>query len=76
MRTTLDIDEDVLQAAKELAAKEKRTTGAVLSELARRGFRAGRGREGRVRNGVEMLPARGEKMTLERVRQLMDEEGI
>ena len=79
MRTTLDIDEDVLQAAKELAAKEKRTTGAVLSELARRGFRAGGGPgdgRGETRNGIEMLPPRGEKMTLARVRKLMDEEGI
>ena len=35
MRTTLDIDDDVLQAAKELARREKRTAGQVLSELAR-----------------------------------------
>ena len=36
MRTTLDIDADVLQAAKERARQEKTTTGAVISELARR----------------------------------------
>lgn len=35
MRTTLDIANDVLQAAKELARREKKTTGAVISELAR-----------------------------------------
>ncbi len=38
MRTTLDIDDDVLQAAKELARAEKKTAGQVLSELARRGL--------------------------------------
>ncbi len=38
MRTTLDIDDDILQAAKELARVEKKTTGQVLSELARRGL--------------------------------------
>ena len=38
MRTTLDIDDDVLQAAKELAWKEKSTAGRVLSNLARRGL--------------------------------------
>jgi hypothetical protein len=38
MRTTLDIDDDVLQAAKELARAEKKTAGQVLSELARKGL--------------------------------------
>ena len=38
MRTTLDIDDDVLQAAKELAAAEKKTAGQVISELARKGL--------------------------------------
>ena len=36
MRTTLDIDDDVLQAAKELARAEKKTAGQVLSDLARK----------------------------------------
>jgi hypothetical protein len=38
MRTTLDVDDDVLQAAKELARRHKKTAGKMLSELARRGF--------------------------------------
>jgi hypothetical protein len=36
MRTTLDIDDDILQAAKELARAENKTAGHALSELARR----------------------------------------
>lgn len=40
MRTTLDIDEDVLQAAKERARREKKTTGEVITELARRALTA------------------------------------
>ncbi|HXY77031.1 MAG TPA: hypothetical protein VEH54_08975 [Steroidobacteraceae bacterium] len=36
MRTTLDIADDVLQAAKERARRDKKTTGEVISELARR----------------------------------------
>ena len=36
MRTTLDIDDDVLEAAKALARQTDRTAGAVMSELARR----------------------------------------
>lgn len=36
MRTTLDIDEDILAAAKEIASAEGKTAGQVLSDLARR----------------------------------------
>ena len=35
MRTTLDIDDDVLQAAKELARAEGSTAGQVISRLVR-----------------------------------------
>lgn len=35
MRTTLDIDNDVLQAAKERARRENKSMGKVISELAR-----------------------------------------
>ena len=38
MRTTLDIDDDVLFAAKEIARREKKTIGKVVSEQARRAF--------------------------------------
>lgn len=36
MRTTLDIDDDILAAAKDLAKAEGKTAGQVLSDLARR----------------------------------------
>ena len=36
MRTTLDIDDDVLLAAKELAEAQRSTVGKVLSDLARK----------------------------------------
>jgi hypothetical protein len=36
MRTTLDIADDVLQAAKKQARYEKKTVSQVISELARR----------------------------------------
>ena len=35
MRTTLDIDDDLLSAAKERARRERRTTGEVVSDLLR-----------------------------------------
>lgn len=39
MRTTLTLDDDVLQIARDLAALEKKTLGEVISELIRRGLR-------------------------------------
>jgi hypothetical protein len=42
MRTTLNIDDDVVAAARELALEEHRSLGAVISELARRGLTAAR----------------------------------
>jgi hypothetical protein len=38
VRTTLQIDDDVVAAARELATGERRSLGAVISELARRGL--------------------------------------
>ena len=35
MRTTLDLDDDVLASAKEIARRQNRTAGRVLSDLAR-----------------------------------------
>lgn len=42
MRTTLDIDVDVLAVAKELAASQRKTAGKVISELARKGLQSRR----------------------------------
>jgi hypothetical protein len=38
MRTTLELDDDVIAAARELAGDQKRSLGSVVSELARRGL--------------------------------------
>ena len=75
MRTTLDLDDDILQAAKELAAARGSTAGKVLSELARRGL-AREGESGQVRNGVPLLaprPASEPPVTMRRVNELRDE---
>ena len=74
VRTTLDIDEDVLECAKELAARRDTTAGRVLSELARSAL-APRDRSPRKRNGVPLLPKqRGAKLvTPEIVNRLRDE---
>lgn len=38
MRTTLDLDEGLVEAARELAAAERRSLGSVISDLAQRGL--------------------------------------
>jgi hypothetical protein len=43
MRTTLDIDEDVLAAARELARRQRISTGKMVSRLLHRGL-TGQGR--------------------------------
>ena len=75
MRTTLDIDEDLLQAVKELAMARKSTAGKVLSELARRGLQPPDDQP-EERNGVPLLPPReGEgPVTLDQVNRLRDED--
>lgn len=35
MRTTLDIDDDILEAVKELGKRQRKTAGSMLSSLAR-----------------------------------------
>jgi hypothetical protein len=79
MRTTLDIADDVLFAARELARKEKKTAGQVLSELARRGLQAGpqdpRENEGEEFFGFRPLPHRGVVVTNELIDRLLEEDG-
>jgi hypothetical protein len=75
VRTTLDIDDDVLQAAKELAAIRGSSMGKVISELVRKGLRPKPWVK--IRNGVPLLGPRGENdpiLTTEFVNRLRDEE--
>jgi hypothetical protein len=74
MRTTLDVDEDVLQAAKEIAVNRGTTAGKVLSDLARKALTPPQ--SGRTRNGVPLMPRRPKgspKLTMEEVNRLRDE---
>lgn len=57
MRTTRAIDDDVLQAAKEMARPQGKTAGEIISTLARQVLQPAPGRR-RTRNGVPLLPTR------------------
>ena len=83
MRTTLDIADDVLFAAKEVARRERRTIGDVLSTWARAALlrpeqsqRAVAADEPLARYGIHPLPHRGGVVTDDRVNRIRDEEGI
>jgi hypothetical protein len=75
MRTTLDLDEDVLQAAKELADVRGVTAGKVVSDLVRKALTPTN--VPKVRNGVPLLPRRppgSPILTMKFVNELRDEE--
>jgi hypothetical protein len=81
MRTTLDLDPDVLMAAKELAARSRRTAGQVISEIFRRGLQQPSPEKEsllpasrrRIAAGFEVIPANGRVVSAELVRRLREE---
>lgn len=85
MRTTLDIDDDLLAAAKELARRQGGTTGQMVSRLLRNaltgggaaGARSGVGKPARRVAGFAPFAAKpGVVATNEQVNSLRDAEGI
>ena len=76
MRTTLDIAEDVLQAAKERARREKKTAGEVISELARHALTAPppEAREPKARYGFRPFAKRGRIVNNELIDRLREDD--
>ena len=78
MRTTLDIDIDVLQAAKERARRENKTAGEVISELARSALIAApvasTAREPKAVYGLRPFPRRGGIVTNELIDKLREDD--
>ena len=73
MRTTLEIDDDVLEAAQRLAEREDRTPGEVISELARKSLPKGETPRFEMRNGFPLIPG-GKPVTAELVERLKADE--
>ena len=60
MRRTVDIDNDVLSAAKQLVAEQKVTAGKVISDPARRALLGSSiQEEPEYRNGFRLMPRTG-----------------
>jgi hypothetical protein len=90
MRTTLDIADDVLFAAKEIAQREKKSLGQTISELARKAFAQSTAApfvstapatppqvsERLANYGIRPLPPRGGIVSNELIDRLRDAEGI
>jgi hypothetical protein len=84
MRTTLNIDDEVLAAAREIARRRRTTAGAIISELARRALAQAKPesavapaeREPEAFVGFRPLPAAGRIVGNETVERIREEEGI
>ena len=75
MRTTLDISQDILLAAKEMAARSNLSMGQVISDLARKSLRNTDGPTSvGLRNGFPILPPTGQVVTSELIKSLLDAE--
>ncbi len=74
MRTTLSIDDDVLNAAKEMAEVQGTTAGKIISDLARRALTQPVEESLIHRNGFRVLPSRGGLVTSALVKRLAEED--
>jgi hypothetical protein len=77
MRTTLDIDPDILAAAKEISNRTRRSAGRVISDLVRKALSAempSPHAKGALINGFETIPAAGRVVSTELVSTLLEEE--
>lgn len=80
MRTTLDIDDPVLHAVKEIARRESRSAGAVASDLIRRALSQSsiNAQDPAPRHGFRPFAAGtwDARVTNEEVNRLRDDQGI
>ena len=75
MRTTVDLDEDILRVAKDLARENGHSLGRALSDLVRRGLEPP-ARKTNTRNGVPVFPRLpgAKPVTSEMVKELLESE--
>ena len=76
MRTTLNVDEDVLAAGTARARQEGRTVGEVISEIVRRELARTPQPAVGSRNDVPVLTGHRESVTDDLVDQLREEAGL
>jgi hypothetical protein len=74
VRTTLNLDEDVMLAVKERARRERRTAGEVLSDLARQALAGGAAPARGGAHGFRPLPHRGRPVSNALIDRLREDE--
>jgi hypothetical protein len=82
MRTTIDIEDDVLAAAKELARLQNVSAGQIVSRLVRQALAGPQNAAklaqqiGKTNTGFRPFPSRSAVVTDEQVNVLRDQEGV
>ncbi len=80
MRTTLNIEDDILSTVKELAQKEQVSAGKILSRLAREALTRREGQPSlenqKIVAGFQPFPPRNKVVSNEHIDRLRDEEGV
>jgi hypothetical protein len=74
VRTTINLDEDVLLAVKERARRQRRTAGEVLSDLARQALSGGAAPARERVHGFRPLPHRGPPVSNALIDRLREDE--
>ena len=78
MRTTIDLEDELLRTAKAIAEARSKTLSAVITDLAWRGLRADLAEDVSMRNGFPVLATRSgaQPVTPEHVAQLLDQDDL
>ena len=79
MRTTVNLQEDALLVARQVAARDRISLGEAISRLVRQGATAqpqATAPPTPLRGRFALLPQRDEVITPDHIRQLMEREGL
>lgn len=76
MRTTLNIDDDVLDTVKAMASRDRKSVGEVVSAMLRRAVEPSATAKTRTRNGIPLFPVakNARVVTPELVKELLEDE--
>lgn len=74
MRTTINLDDDVLQSARALAQRYRKSLGEILSALARESLAKRASSKGQDRNGIPIFDASpdGSALDIDSINKLRD----
>ena len=76
VRTTLNIEDDVLETVRALAARDRNPLGTVVSEMLRRAVEPSPKAPKATRNGIPLFPvsAQARMVTPEHIKELLEED--